>query len=80
MENEPLGLTDDDIGEPSGHWRSQVQILPNGDSILNTDDILDIHEHPECMAYTEGEWRRWAASGLRDDDTEDEDEDEYKYA
>ncbi len=79
-ENEFLSLTEEDIGEPSGHWRSQVEILPNGDGILNGDDILDIHEHPECMAYTEGEWRRWAG-GLRDDeDTEDEEEDQYKFS
>ena len=53
-ENEFLGLTDDDIGEPSGHWRSQVKILPNGDGILNTDDNLDIEEHPEMGGRSKG--------------------------
>ncbi len=71
-ENEFLSLTDDDIGEPSGHWRSQVQILPNGDGILHTDDILDIHEHPECLAFVEGEWRRWASELSDNEDTKDE--------
>ena len=46
--------------EPSGHWRSQVEILPSGDGILNTDDILDIEEHPECQYTNEQEWREWA--------------------
>ena len=73
-ENKPLGLTDADIGEPSGHWRSQVEILPSGDGILNTDDNLDIHEHPECMACTEGEWRKWAITRRFDDEDDDEDE------
>ena len=68
-----MGLTDDHIGEPSGHWRRSVEILPNGDGILHTDDILDIHEHPECMAFTEGEWRKWAISGKFDEDENDED-------
>ena len=73
-ENEHLGLTNDDIGEPSGHWRSQVEILPNGDGILNTDDNLDIEEHP-AMDESESGWRKWAIGELRDDS-----EDEYKYA
>ena len=63
-ENEHLGLTDDDIGTPSGHWRSQVEILPNGDGILNTDHNLDIEEHPECQYTSEQEWRKWAVEGM----------------
>ena len=69
-ENEPLGLTDDEIGEPSGHWRSQVQIFPNGDGILNTDDILDIEEHPD-LDKSESKWRKWAIGNRGDSEDED---------
>ncbi len=67
-------MTEEDIGTPSGHWRSQVQILPNGDGILNIDDILDIEEHPE-MDESESEWRRWAVG-----DREDREDDKYKFS
>ena len=38
-ENEFLGLTDADIGEQSGHWRSQVEILPSGDELTHYHKI-----------------------------------------
>ena len=62
-EYEFLSLTEEDIGAPSGHWQSQVEILPNGDGILHIDDNLDIEEHPE-MDESESEWRKWAIEGM----------------
>ena len=62
-EYEFLSLTEEDIGTPSGHWQSQVEILPNGDGILNIDDNLGIEEHPE-IDESESEWRRWAIEGM----------------
>ena len=41
---------------------------------MNTDDILDIEEHP-AMDESEHEWRKWAIG-----DREGRDDDEYKYA
>lgn len=43
--------------------QSQVEILPNGDDILNIDDNLGIKEHPE-MDESESEWRKWAIEGM----------------
>ena len=58
---EDLGLTKDDIGDPSGHWQSYVIVYPStGDGMLTTHDNLDISEHPDYSTTTEQEWRQWA--------------------